>query len=322
MAQHLPAVSGSSGRLVLCGPRRRAADAERTWPGQVFEDPEGAYRTAMQEFVRRSAPRPPRRPPARTTRRPRHESAEQAARRTRREQQRRLAAPRAQVLQQRQQEDAAWQAACHERRTWLRPAHWTPQHSVAYLVAEDHWLLLREQRQAALARREQEDAQWCADQELLQAPLAPLAPKTAWIAILVLTDNCTRQCLGLPLFAAGPKVTAEVVIAALRALLPATLQFLISDRGTHFTAHQFEQFAQDEDFVHVLIARHRPASNGIAERFVRTLKAWLANRAWGAVDTLAELLEQFRAEYNDRPHQGLALPGLSPNEFAARFWLL
>jgi hypothetical protein len=26
--------------------------------------------------------------------------------------------------------------------------------------------------------------------------------------------------------------------------------------------------------------------------------------------------------YNDRPHQGLALPGLSPNEFAARFWLM
>ncbi len=120
---------------------------------------------------------------------------------------------------------------------------------------------------------------------------------------------------GLPLFAVGPKVTAEEVIAALRALLPAELQFLISDRGTHFTATPFAQFAQDEDFVHVLIARHRPESNGIAERFVRTLKEWLA-------DQLAALLEQFRPAYNDRPHQGLALPGLSPNEFAARFWLM
>jgi hypothetical protein len=25
---------------------------------------------------------------------------------------------------------------------------------------------------------------------------------TCWIAILVITDNCTRQCLGLPLFMA------------------------------------------------------------------------------------------------------------------------
>ena len=63
-------------------------------------------------------------------------------------------------------------------------------------------------------------------------------------------------------------------------------------------------------------------SNGIAERFVRTLKAWLADRAWGGAEGLAPLLAQFRAEYNDRPHQGLALPGLSPNEFTARFWLL
>ncbi len=28
------------------------------------------------------------------------------------------------------------------------------------------------------------------------------------------------------------------------------------------------------------------------------------------------------AEYNDRPHQGLAIPGLSPNKFAARIWLM
>jgi transposase InsO family protein len=63
-------------------------------------------------------------------------------------------------------------------------------------------------------------------------------------------------------------------------------------------------------------------SNGIAERFVQTLKAWLADHAWHDTAVLETLLEQFRATYNDRPHQGLALPGLSPNEFAARFWLL
>ena len=63
-------------------------------------------------------------------------------------------------------------------------------------------------------------------------------------------------------------------------------------------------------------------SNGIAERFVRTLKIWLADHAWSQAEDLEALLEQFRLAYNDRPHQGLALPGLSPNEFAARFWLL
>ena len=28
------------------------------------------------------------------------------------------------------------------------------------------------------------------------------------------------------------------------------------------------------------------------------------------------------AEYNDRPHQGLPIPGLSPNKFAKRVWLM
>jgi transposase InsO family protein len=132
----------------------------------------------------------------------------------------------------------------------------------------------------------------------------------SWVAILVLTDNCTRRCPGLPLFAVGPRVSAEEVIAALRALLPSELRFLISDRGTHFTARPFAEFAREEDFVHVLIARHRPESNGIAERFVRTLKEWLAEHAWGDAEALGRLLEQFRAAYNDRPHQGLGIPGL------------
>ncbi len=63
-------------------------------------------------------------------------------------------------------------------------------------------------------------------------------------------------------------------------------------------------------------------SNGIAERFVRTLKEWLALHAWLSTAELTLLLPQFRADYNDRPHQGLPLPGLSPAEFERRIWLL
>ena len=137
----------------------------------------------------------------------------------------------------------------------------------------------------------------------------------------MVTDNCTRQCLGLPLFVAGNNVTAEMVVDALRILLPPELQFLISDRGTHFTAQIFQQLAKDENFIHLLIARHRPQSNGIAERFVRTLKEWLADKSWQSDQELAHLLDLFLAVYNNRPHQGLPIPGLSPNEFAKRIWL-
>jgi hypothetical protein len=55
---------------------------------------------------------------------------------------------------------------------------------------------------------------------------------------------------------------------------------------------------------------------------VRTLNEWLADHAWSETAALETLLEEFRALYNDRPHHGLALPGVLPNEFAARFWLL
>ena len=154
VAAHLPAVSGSSGRLVVYGPRAGAEEAERTWPGQVFADPETAYAAAMRAFVGRSAPRTPQRP----ARPRRQETAEQAAARLLREQRRHLNGTRAQVLQQRRQEDDAWRAVCRERQARLRPAQWTPRQHVAYLAAEDYFLFLQERRQATLARRQQEGA--------------------------------------------------------------------------------------------------------------------------------------------------------------------
>jgi transposase InsO family protein len=182
--------------------------------------------------------------------------------------------------------------------------------------------MLPAQRRAILEQRKQEDEVWRQKRLELRQRQSQLPVVTAWMAILVIVDNCTRQCLGLPLFAIGPKVTAEMIVAALRFLLPPQLLFLISDRGTHFTANAFKALVLSEAFIHVLIARHRPQSNGIAERFVRTLKEWLADKSWQNEQELALLLQPFLDEYNDRPHQGLAIPGLSPNEFAKRIWLM
>jgi len=71
-------------------------------------------------------------------------------------------------------------------------------------------------------------------------------------------------------------------------------------------------------FVHVRIAPHRARTNGIAERFVRTLKEWLETHTWHSPEEFAALLVEFIEYYNDRPHQGAELDGLSPNEFARR----
>lgn len=189
-------------------------------------------------------------------------------------------------------------------------------------VQADQRQALHQQRRQQSQQRRQEDAQWRLNRKSLREQMTLLPIVTVWIAILMITDNCTRQCLGLPLFIAGAHVTAEMVVAALRVLLPANLQFLISDRGIHFTADVFQQLAKEADFIHVVIARHRPQSNGIAERFVRTLKEWLADKAWQSDNELSEFVRLFLLEYNDRPHQGLPIPGLSPNEYAKRIWLM
>ena len=51
---------------------------------------------------------------------------------------------------------------------------------------------------------------------------------------------------------------------------------------------------------------------------MRTLKEWLAWHTWQTPDELTARLAEFIISYNDRPHQGAELAGLSPNEFAQR----
>ena len=126
------------------------------------------------------------------------------------------------------------------------------------------WCARRDQRRATLAARHQDDAAWRQARLELRQRWSALPVISAWIAILVIVDNCTRQCLGLPRFVAGPQVTAEMIVEALGLRLPPELQFLMSDRGTHFTANAFKTLVLSEAFSHVLIARHRPQSNGIA----------------------------------------------------------
>jgi transposase InsO family protein len=252
------------------------------------------------------------------------ESSEKASlkaqKRALRQEEEELRVERRTLRQQRKQEDDAWRAMRAERKQ--EKAAQTGQSATERKAQDERWRVLRQQRRETMARRKEEDVQWRQTRHLIRKRSSQLPIVTAWIAILVITDNCTRQCLGLPLFVVGSQVTAEMVVEAVRALLPPELQFLISDRGTHFTAKVFQELARGEEFIHVLIARHRPQSNGIAERFVRTLKEWLRDKTWANDEELAALIEQFIAEYNDRPHQGLPIPGLSPNEFATRIWLM
>ncbi|MDO8752503.1 MAG: integrase core domain-containing protein [Anaerolineales bacterium] len=313
----LPAVSGSSGHLVV--ERVKEEGHEPDYPGKVFADPELDYAAAVAAFVQSSRPLFGPRIGAAGVEKPSRQAEIQQLR----QEEDQLRNERSHMRKRRELEDAAWQVTWQPQRGENKSAQ--PKLRARWgsrKVQEEQRQSLRKQHRQQAQQRQQEDEQWRLNRNSLRERMTLLPIVTAWIAILLITDNCTRQCLGLPLFIAGSHVTAEMVVAALRTLLPANLQFLISDRGIHFTADVFQQLAQDANFVHVVIARHRPQSNGIAERFVRSLKEWLADKAWQSDKGLSEFLRLFLLEYNDRPHQGLPIPGLSPNEYAKRVWLM
>lgn len=287
---------------------------EPNYPGQVFEDETLSYTEAMEKFVLASDTPQPTSPPVASSQSDEVADAK-AQKQVLRQEEAQLRNQRRTVRQQRAAQDTASKIVRAERKQQKEIA--TSQPKAARDAMDKRWKIERQQRKQTLDGRKIEDQLWRQKRANLRQRWSEL-PVTVWIAILVITDNCTRQCLGLPLFVAGAKVTSEMIVKALKELLPPELCFLITDRGTHFRAKAFERLAEGFSFIHVLIARRRPQSNGIAERFIRTLKEWLREEAWGDEHQLEELLSQFIAFYNDRPHQGLPVAGLSPNEFAKR----
>ena len=102
-AAKLPAVSGSSGRLVIEQPVDPTP--ERHWPGQVFADASRDYAEAMLDFVAASSS-----PPAPVNARDLSEvQALKAQKRALRQEEAQLQDERRAVRQRRQLEDAAWQ---------------------------------------------------------------------------------------------------------------------------------------------------------------------------------------------------------------------
>ena len=317
----LPAVSGSSGHLVV--ERLKEPGQEPDYPGKVFANTELAYVEAVHSFVQASQPLFGSRKAAAREAEPSQRREIQQIR----QEEELLSLERRQTRKHRKMEDSAWRVTWQQHRSEKTSVGEMPNPKLrarwgTVKAQEELRKTLRNQHRRQSQQRQVEDQQWRLHRKSLREQLSLLPIVTAWIAILMITDNCTRQCLGLPLFIAGSHVTAEMVVAALRVVLPADLQFLISDRGIHFTANVFQQFAKEANFIHVVIARHRPQSNGIAERFVRTLKEWLADKAWQSNKELLEFIQQFLLDYNDRPHQGLPIPGLSPNEYAKRIWAM
>jgi hypothetical protein len=304
--------------------RVKGSEEEQTWPGRIFEREDLTYPEAMDQFI--AARRAKEAIAHADTVGAQATEDQRAQRQALRSASRRLQGAREEERARRQVADRAWKVLQEEHRAAQlaraapEPARRWPSRAAFERDWRAHWA----EHHQELARRRETDRQWRREREEVRQRAQALggAVVSAWIAVLVLVDNCTRRNLGLPLFAVGAHVTAELVAQALAALLPKGLAYLIADGGAHFTAEVIHKLAKGQGFVRVPLARHRPKSNGIAERFIETLKVWLAEREWQTAEELESLLTEFLAYYNDRPHQGYELAGLSPNEYAARLGVI
>ena len=164
-----------------------------------------------------------------------------------------------------------------------------------------------------------------------RAPLAvPQWPNDRWsldfvadqfidgrrLRILVVVDDCTRECLAL---VADTSISGIRVARELDRLLaergkPKTI---VSDNGTELTSNAILQWADDHKVNWHYIAPGKPVQNAFVESFIGRLRDELLNETlFRSLAHTRAVLDDWRADYNtDRPHSRLGW--MSPAGYAA-----
>ena len=104
--------------------------------------------------------------------------------------------------------------------------------------------------------------------------------------------------------------TSQVTIKKMHSTF-ATLgipEMLVTDNGTAFTSTEFDQFAKRNGIRHVTTSPYHPASNGLAERAVKTFKEGMRKLSNGSIETK---LSRFLFKYRSTPQ---STTGVSPAE--------
>lgn len=81
---------------------------------------------------------------------------------------------------------------------------------------------------------------------------------------------------------------------------------LVSDNGPQFTSTEFKNFCAVKNIEHLTTAPYHPASNGLAERFVDTLKRALSKHGVFNHARIHEFLRDYRATPHDAAPDGLS----------------
>jgi transposase InsO family protein len=97
---------------------------------------------------------------------------------------------------------------------------------------------------------------------------------------------------------------------------------ILTDRGTEFCGrperHEYELYLAVEDVDHTRTRTKSPQTNGICERFQKTVlhefyQVAFRKKIYGGIDELQRDLDSWLAEYNEvRPHQGRWCYGKTP----------
>ena len=163
-----------------------------------------------------------------------------------------------------------------------------------------------------------------------RAPLAvPQWPNDRWsldfvadqfidgrrLRILVVVDDCTRECLAL---IADTSISGIRVSRELDRLLDdrGKPKMIVSDNGTELTSNAILQWADDHKVAWHYIAPGKPAQNAFAESFIGRLRDELLNETlFRSLAHTRAVLEAWRADYNhERPHSRLGW--MSPTIYA------
>ena len=136
------------------------------------------------------------------------------------------------------------------------------------------------------------------------------------LRILVVVDDCTRECLALvpDTSISGIRVARELDRLMVAYGKPTTI---VSDNGTELTSNAILRWTDDHKVEWHYIAPGKPVQNAFAESFIGRLRDELLNETlFRSLSHTRAVLEAWRADYNnERPHSRLGW--MSPAIYAA-----
>ena len=100
------------------------------------------------------------------------------------------------------------------------------------------------------------------------------------------------------------KATADFTRTAFRKFFAreGVPQVVVTDNGTHFNAADLTSWLKSIGCHPVFTAPRHPCSNGLAERFVRTLKTAIATNSPTTMDELGQVVDSFLLQYQNAVH--------------------